>query len=352
MKSFFSSRTERIPFRQLLRPRRQLGVLGHDAEPLLVGEDGLAQLVPAVVEQVHVADLLDPLRRRMVRRMGAARHVVDEERLVGRDLLELLHVLDRLVGHRGLQVPAGIALEGIDRRRVAEQVRLPLAGVAADEAVEILEAHAVRPLIERPGLARLVEGRVVVLAEPRGRVAVVLQDRADGALLDRDDRVVAREAGRDFADHAEADRVMVAAGDERRARRRAERGRMEVRVAQAGLGDAIHGGRRDDAAEGARRAEALVVGHDQQHVGRALRRHDARRPPGRRLRGLLLDHPAELRIGRRKLLAVDRGGGAGRTQLAGHLLRMHAFRAPNHQRGAASKAVNAIICRMSFDVPH
>ena len=147
--------TEGIPFRQSLRPRRQLGVLGHDAQPLLVGEDGLAQLVPAVVEEMHVADLLDPLGRGMMRRMGGARHVIDEPRLAGSDLLELLDVLDGLIGHRRLQVPAGIALEGVDGRRVAEQVRLPLAGVAADEAIEIIEAHSVRPLIERPGLARL-----------------------------------------------------------------------------------------------------------------------------------------------------------------------------------------------------
>ena len=60
---------ERIPFRQLLRPGGQLGVRRHDAEPLLVGEDGLAHLVPALVEQVHVADLLDPFRRRMMRRV-------------------------------------------------------------------------------------------------------------------------------------------------------------------------------------------------------------------------------------------------------------------------------------------
>ena len=193
MKSFFCSQLERFPLRQFLRPGGQLRVRGHDAEPLLVGEDGLAQLVPAVVEQVHVADLLDPLRRRMMRRVGAARHVVDEERLVGRDLLELLHVLDRLVGHGRGQVPARIALERIDRRRVAEQVRLPLAGVAADEAVEVLEAHADRPLVERPGLGRLIERRVVILAEPRGRVAVLLQDGADGAVLLPDDRVVARE---------------------------------------------------------------------------------------------------------------------------------------------------------------
>ncbi len=270
---------------------------------------------------MHVADLLDPLRRRMVRGVRAARHVIDEERLVGRDLLQLLHVMDRLVGHGRGQVPARIALEREDGRRVAEQVRLPLAGVAADEAVEVLEAHAVRPLLEGSGRGRLIEGRVVILAEPRGRVPVVPQDGADGAVLLPDDRVVARESRRDLAHHAEAGDMVIAPGDQRRARRRAERRGVEVRVTQPGLRDAIHRRGRNDAAEGARRAEPAVVGHDQQHVGCALRRHDARRPPLFRLRGLFLDHPAELRIGRRQLLAVEGRGGARRTQHPGHLLR-------------------------------
>ena len=124
------------------------------------------------LEQVHVADLLDPLRCRVMRRVRSARHVIDEEWLLGRDRLDLLHVLDRLVGHGRGQVPARLALEGVDGRRIAEQVRLPLAGVTADEAIEILETHAVRPLVEGPGLGRLVERRVVILAKPRGRVPV------------------------------------------------------------------------------------------------------------------------------------------------------------------------------------
>ena len=309
--------TEGIPLRQFLRPGSQLGVLGHDAQPLLVGEDGLAQLVPAAVEQVHVADLLDPLRRRMMRGVRAARYVIDKERLVGRDLLDLLHVLDRLVGHGRGQVPAWFALEGIDGRRIAVQVRLPLAGVAADEAVEVLEAHAVRPLVEGPGLGRLIEGRVVILAEPRGRVPVVLQDGADGAVLLPDDRVVARKPRRDFAHHAEAGHVVVAPGDQCRARRRAERRGVKIRVAQPALRDAIQCRGRNDAAERARRAEADVVRHDEQHVGRALRRHDAWRPPGFRLRGLFLDHPAELRIGRRQLVAADGRRSSRRAWRAG-----------------------------------
>ena len=285
---------QRVPLRQLcaailglsVRPLRQLGVFGHDPEALLIGEDRLAQLVPAVVEQVHGADLLDPFRRRIVRRMGAAGHVIDKERLVRRDLLELLHVVDGLVGHGGREIPAGIALEGKDRGRVAIEVRLPLARVAADEAVEIVEAHSNRPLVERPSLGRLIGRRVVVFAEPRGPVTVLLQDRADGAVGFQNDRVVARKAGADFVHDAEARDVVIATRDQRRPRRRAQRGRVEVGVAQPGLRDAIQSRTGDDAAEGARHAEAVVVRHDEQDVRRALRRHDARRPPGRRLRRL------------------------------------------------------------------
>jgi len=104
----FLLEAERIPLRQFFRPRRQLRVLGHDTQPLLVREDLLTHFVPAVVEQPHVADLLDPLGRRMVRRMSGARYVIDEPRLAGCDLLELLDVLDGFVRHRRLEVPAGI----------------------------------------------------------------------------------------------------------------------------------------------------------------------------------------------------------------------------------------------------
>ncbi len=56
---------ELVPIlQQVVRPGRHLCVLRNHAEPLLVGEDRLAQFVPALVEQVHVADLLDPFRRR------------------------------------------------------------------------------------------------------------------------------------------------------------------------------------------------------------------------------------------------------------------------------------------------
>lgn len=208
---------------QVLRPVRQLRVRRDHAKLLLVFEDLLAQLVPAAVEEVHIADLLDPLRRRVVRRVRSTRNVVDEERLLGIERVDPVHIRDRVVGHGGRQVPARIPLERIDLRGVAEQVRLPLARVAADEAVEVFEAHSDGPLVERSVLAGLERGRVVILAEPRGAIAVVLQDPADRRLVARDETVVAGKAGGLLCDHAKAGRVMVASGDERRTRGRTQR---------------------------------------------------------------------------------------------------------------------------------
>ncbi len=113
---------------------------------------------------------------------------------------------------------------------------------------------------------------------------------------------------------------MVAPGDQRGTRWRAQRRGVEVGIPQPGLRDPIHRRCRNHAAEGARRAEPAVVGHDQQHVGRALRRHDAWCPPLLRFRRFLLDHPAELGIGRRQLPAVEGRRGARRTQRTGDLL--------------------------------
>jgi len=49
-------KTEGVPFGQPLlplRPRRQLGVGRHYAQALLVGENSLADFVPALVEEMH-----------------------------------------------------------------------------------------------------------------------------------------------------------------------------------------------------------------------------------------------------------------------------------------------------------
>jgi hypothetical protein len=79
-----------------------------------------------------------------------------------------------IAGRRG---PSGLKFIHGHRQNRTTVCSYPfqLAGVAADKAVEIIESHADRPPVERPGLGRLIGRRVVVLAEPRGRVSVRLQ---------------------------------------------------------------------------------------------------------------------------------------------------------------------------------
>src|SRR4029434_4577688 len=187
-------------------------------------------------------------------RVVPAGNVIDEERLLGGSRVETFLVLDGVVRHVGGQVVTLIADPRKNLGVVAKEVRGPLVGLAAHEAVEIIEAHAARPLVVRPRQAVLKAGRVVIFAEPRCGKPVVSQNRPNGGALRPDDGVVAWKAGRQFANDAEAHGVVVAAGDEGSARRRAKCRGMELRVTQARLGDAIHRRRRDDAAESTRYA--------------------------------------------------------------------------------------------------
>ena len=229
-------------------------------------------------------------------------------------------MLDGLVRQVGGEVVVGIAHERENLGVIAEQVGGPLVGLAAHEPVEILEAQARGPLVIGPGDAVLIGRGVVVLAEPGRGIAVLLEDRANAGALQADDGVVAGIARGQFADHAGTHRVMVAAGDQRRPGGRAQGSRVELGVTQSCLGDPIESRRGDDTAKGARDAVALVVGHDQQHVGRALRRHHAGRPVGLGVRGAFLDDTAKFHRRRRKLLAVYHHRGTGRARRAVDLL--------------------------------
>ena len=126
-----------------------------------------------------------------MRRVRSARNVIDEERLVGRRSVEIPHVRDRFIRHVGGEVVAGLADPRIDLGVIAEQVRRPLVGLGAHEAVEIVESHPRWPLIEGAGHAVLEAGCVVILAEPRRGAAVVPEDRADGRVLRTNNRVIA-----------------------------------------------------------------------------------------------------------------------------------------------------------------
>ena len=102
---------------------------------------------------------------------------------------------------------------------IPEQIRRPLIGLATRESVEVIEADPRRPLIEGACHAELGGQRVVVLAEPRCGVTMLAQDARDRDILGTDVGVISRKSRRYLGDYAKAHRMVVAAGDQRRAGR-------------------------------------------------------------------------------------------------------------------------------------
>ena len=241
--------------------------------------------------------------------MRRAGREVHEERLVTHQRLLRADPLDRLVGHVAHEV---VALLGrsprLDGRRALIQRRVVLVRLAADEPVEVLEAAARRPVLERPQRARLPHRHLVALPELGGGVSVELEDLRQRSARVRPHRVVARRGRRDLRDAAHPDRVMVAAAQQRRTRRRAQRRRVEAIELQAAGRETLRVRRRARPAERARRAEARVVDEDDQHVRRARRRPQLldRRERRVRILGVIGHQPGRAAIGDRQHLTLDR----------------------------------------------
>src|SRR5215213_9670483 len=154
---------------------------------------------------------------------------------------------------------------------IVDEVGIPLAGLAAKKAVEALEPAAKRPAPLPRRYVGLLARREVPLADGVRVPAALVQDLGDRAVLKRDPSRKAREPGRGLSDA----RHVVARGitpvEQARARRRAQRGCVEVGVADAPVGDPLHVRRLDRAAKHVHRAVADVVPHDHKHVRCALR---------------------------------------------------------------------------------
>ena len=156
-----------------------------------------------------------------------------------------------------------------DGGRVLDQPRFPLRRFAGEEAVEIVEAVPGRPPVERTHRRGLVGRRVVPLAEGGRPVAVVPQDFGHRRRGLRDHAGVAVPVDRAFGDRAVADALVIAPGEQRRPRRRADRRGVEGVVADALARQLGECRRVHLAAERRRLAEADVVEQDDQHVRRA-----------------------------------------------------------------------------------
>src|SRR6185503_20824257 len=87
--------------------------------------------------------------------------------------------------------------------------------------------------------ADLSDRNFVTLAELRGAVAIELQGLRQRRARVRFHRILSRGRGRELGDRAHTHRVMVAAAEQRRAGRRAERGRVESCVLETAGGELL-----------------------------------------------------------------------------------------------------------------
>jgi hypothetical protein len=102
---------------------------------------------------------------------------------------------------------------------ILEEYRLELARVAGVEAIEIVEAKAAGPVIERTDFAGLPRRCVVVLADPRRRIAVLLQNFSYRARALGNNAGVAVVASCQFSDDSRTGHVMIATREQSGARR-------------------------------------------------------------------------------------------------------------------------------------
>jgi hypothetical protein len=115
-------------------------------------------------------------------------------------------------------------------RGIAHQVRLVLRCLSGQETVEVLRAVASRPVVERARRAGFERRSVVPLAEGSGGIPVVLQDLGAQRAALRDLAGVSVPIVGQLRELPVADAVMVAAGQQRRPRRRAHGSGMEAVV--------------------------------------------------------------------------------------------------------------------------
>ena len=218
--------------------------------------------------------------------------------------------LDGLIGHGIGQVIRVLlvveARRGADDLLVLGQARVPLPCIPAQEPVEIVKTPPVRPPPERPGRALLTVGGQVPLAERRGAVPVLRQDPRPRRAITRNRRRVAREAAGELTYRAEADRMVVPPGQQRRPGRRAQRGDVEPVVPQPSVSHPRVVRRADRTAERPRVAEPGIIDQHHQHIRgprRGLGMPD-QVPVRHRPRQRPITHPLVRRPANRQLRAV------------------------------------------------
>jgi len=183
--------------------------------------------------------------------MHAAGGEIGEKRLFRIQRFRALDPVDGAVGKVGGEMVVFVIRWAVDERIILDEMRIILMRLATDEAVEIIEAHGVRPMVERTLRARFDIRRVVPFAEHRGVIAVQAQHLGDAGGGFRPPAIIAGIAGGKIGNNAEPHGMMVAPGEQGGARGRAQAGIMKAVIEQPVAADAVEGRSVYVAAEGA-----------------------------------------------------------------------------------------------------
>ena len=229
-----------------------------------------------------------------MRRVHRSGGEVQEERLGGRHLFGVGDHRRGLLHQVRCEVVALLGRRlGFGLRIVAHQFGVVLVGVAAEEPVISLETPPQRPPVIRPGGRHRLLGRQVPFPDAVGVVATALKDLRQESVLERDIAVGPGITGRSIGQAGQMVRVVVAPGEDARARRRAQRSGVHIRKEQPFGRQCIDIRCRDRASVTAKVAETHIVDHDEHDVGSALGSPQRCRPGGCRLLGGAADGPRE-----------------------------------------------------------
>ena len=203
-----------------------------------------------------------------MRRVSGARRVVEEERLVRGDGLRVHDELDGLVGDVLTEVVALLrARRLVHRVVVVGELGVPLARLGPEEAVPPLEAAARRPVAARRREVHLDGRAQVPLADHVGVPAPLAQDLGQHPVLGRDRAAGVAEPARALGDARHAVAGVVAARQQARAGRRAQRPSCATGCSERRRAAILSMfGRGDRTAVAAHRGEPHIVQHDVEHA--------------------------------------------------------------------------------------
>ncbi len=161
--------------------------------------------------------------------MGCAKGHIGKERPIGSYTFAVTDHADQLVDHVFTDVVAVFGLAWrIDWVVVRNKTGVELVGLTFQKPIEAVEPAAEWPLVERPRSRALLHRGQVPFANAERCVSLCAENFGHSRCVVRDMTELVGEPGAEVRNRTHADRMLRAAGQQRRSSRRAQRGHMEI----------------------------------------------------------------------------------------------------------------------------